>query len=534
MDIMFAPYLDRESAAAWITDRLRPSSVLTLNRGGIFPHASFEATMRDAGFVRADAVSAEGEFALGEDVVDIFPFGADTPFRLLLFGEEIQAIASYDPDTQLPLEDGDFLELNRKGGGGGGIDISVVYHVTVMERLLLEGGLPYLRMPASVVPGLVSGGSALIGAALFLRGAEPAARAAEGDGDRFRNRLEDYLEDWAKAAGFWVKDPEGFAMSRGRAIAEGPRSLVFRDPAEGGVVKVTALRRPLPEEIDRIAVFNSAFPSGRLAVHGFGRNRRGEMCAVVRQAYICGEQASVEEIRTMARTAGLRRLTDRDADGYGNADVILTGLFDEGNAVRTARGEILAVSCGGGLNTAGLRLGGRWSIHEAERDAKAVEEIGRILAGLVPEAVDRQSFVGCHETKTNMLSSQLEVTGRYDGYFNEPDPETEDTYQVAVQNDPLRRDRILVMNCRNISVLMDGYDGFPKKERDEMCYGFGMWIDGRFMAFDISKGRPTEALPFLDTLRRDLARQESEKIAQGLKRDENEEKVMRTKGRKRG
>lgn len=534
MDKVFAPYLVKESAAAWITDRLRPSVVLSLNRGGVFPYASFETTMKDAGFSRVDSVSAEGEFAVNEDVVDIFPFGAGTPFRILLFGEEIQAVASFDIDSQLPLEDGDFLEISRKGGGAGCIDISVVYHVSIMERLLLEGGLPYLRMPASVIPGLVSGGSALIGAALFLRGAEPAARAAAPeDDDRFRNKLENLLEDWAKAAGVWMDDPDGFAAARGRAVAEGARSSVFRDPAEGGVIKVTALRGDLPCEIDRIAAFNSVFPASRLAVEGFGRNRRGEICAVSRQAYICGEKAGVEEIRMMAGTAGLRRLTDRDADGYGNADIVLTGLFDEGNAVRTARGEILAVSCNGGLNTVDRHLGGRWRIRETQRDGKAVEEIGRFLEWITPDVVDRVAFVRGHETKTNMLTSQLEVTGRYDGYFNEYDPDTEETGQVAVQVNPSGKDELLVMDCRNIFVLMDGYDGYPKKEKDEMCYGFGMWIGDRFVAFDISRARPREALPFLDTLRRDLAKQENEKIALGLKRDENGEKVTRTKGKKR-
>ncbi len=52
------------------------------------------------GYQRASTVSERGEFAIRGGVIDVFPTGADEPVRLDLFGDTLESIRSFDPETQ--------------------------------------------------------------------------------------------------------------------------------------------------------------------------------------------------------------------------------------------------------------------------------------------------------------------------------------------------------------------------------------------------------------------------------------------------
>ena len=53
-----------------------------------------------AGYHRSSTVMEPGDFAMRGDIVDIFPPGAEQPYRLDLFGDEIEQIRAFDPLTQ--------------------------------------------------------------------------------------------------------------------------------------------------------------------------------------------------------------------------------------------------------------------------------------------------------------------------------------------------------------------------------------------------------------------------------------------------
>ncbi len=63
------------------------------------------------GYVRASTVSEKGEFAIRGGVVDVFPPGADEPVRLDLFGDELESIRTFDPETQRSTGSLDSIEL---------------------------------------------------------------------------------------------------------------------------------------------------------------------------------------------------------------------------------------------------------------------------------------------------------------------------------------------------------------------------------------------------------------------------------------
>ena len=52
------------------------------------------------GYMRASTVSERGEFAIRGGVIDVFPPGSDEPVRLDLFGDTLESIRAFDPETQ--------------------------------------------------------------------------------------------------------------------------------------------------------------------------------------------------------------------------------------------------------------------------------------------------------------------------------------------------------------------------------------------------------------------------------------------------
>ncbi|MDG2522235.1 transcription-repair coupling factor [Caulobacter segnis] len=52
------------------------------------------------GYVRASTVSDRGEFAIRGGVIDVFPPAAEEPVRLDLFGDTLESIRAFDPETQ--------------------------------------------------------------------------------------------------------------------------------------------------------------------------------------------------------------------------------------------------------------------------------------------------------------------------------------------------------------------------------------------------------------------------------------------------
>lgn len=55
-------------------------------------------------FERADFVYEPGQFAIRGGIVDVFSFSGDMPYRIEFFGDEVESIRSFDPNTQLSIE----------------------------------------------------------------------------------------------------------------------------------------------------------------------------------------------------------------------------------------------------------------------------------------------------------------------------------------------------------------------------------------------------------------------------------------------
>ena len=62
--------------------------------------AELNAWLVNAGFTKDKMVARPGEFALRGDILDIYPLNNEMPLRLEFFGDELDSIKEFDPDTQ--------------------------------------------------------------------------------------------------------------------------------------------------------------------------------------------------------------------------------------------------------------------------------------------------------------------------------------------------------------------------------------------------------------------------------------------------
>ncbi|MFA6734048.1 MAG: transcription-repair coupling factor [Sphaerochaetaceae bacterium] len=76
------------------------ASTLSFTVGGSFESTRFSETLVQAGYVRSPATTNPGEFTLRGEVMDVFPYGSDTPFRLYADWDKVGKISTFDPLTQ--------------------------------------------------------------------------------------------------------------------------------------------------------------------------------------------------------------------------------------------------------------------------------------------------------------------------------------------------------------------------------------------------------------------------------------------------
>jgi len=88
--------------------RLAPPSFLAgttfhFKKGQQLDEAGFRAQLVLAGYQHVSQVVSPGEYAVRGSLIDLFPMGSAVPYRVDLFGDEIDSIRVFDPDSQRSL-----------------------------------------------------------------------------------------------------------------------------------------------------------------------------------------------------------------------------------------------------------------------------------------------------------------------------------------------------------------------------------------------------------------------------------------------
>ncbi|MBD8726018.1 transcription-repair coupling factor [Oxalobacteraceae sp. CFBP 13708] len=88
--------------------RLAPPSFLAaytffFRQGERLDEARLKAQLTLAGYTHVSQVMSPGEYSVRGGLIDLFPMGSALPYRLDLFGDEIESIRTFDADTQRSL-----------------------------------------------------------------------------------------------------------------------------------------------------------------------------------------------------------------------------------------------------------------------------------------------------------------------------------------------------------------------------------------------------------------------------------------------
>ena len=65
---------------------------------------NLQSQLNKVGYNRVDTVYEHGEFAFRGSIIDIFPMGAKSPFRLDLLDTEVESLRLFDPESQRTIE----------------------------------------------------------------------------------------------------------------------------------------------------------------------------------------------------------------------------------------------------------------------------------------------------------------------------------------------------------------------------------------------------------------------------------------------
>jgi transcription-repair coupling factor (superfamily II helicase) len=86
-------------------------SGLSVARGETLDLATEQRRLETCGYRNVPQVGEHGEFAVRGALLDIFPMGADEPYRIELFDDAVESIRAFDPETQRSLHQVDAVRL---------------------------------------------------------------------------------------------------------------------------------------------------------------------------------------------------------------------------------------------------------------------------------------------------------------------------------------------------------------------------------------------------------------------------------------
>ena len=72
---------------------------------------SLSVKLLSSGYRRTELVEGKGEFALRGGILDVFPPQESLPYRIELFGDEVESLRTFHPRTQRSIQQVDAFEI---------------------------------------------------------------------------------------------------------------------------------------------------------------------------------------------------------------------------------------------------------------------------------------------------------------------------------------------------------------------------------------------------------------------------------------
>ncbi|MES2101683.1 MAG: transcription-repair coupling factor [Pseudomonadota bacterium] len=118
--------------------------------------AALKAQLTLAGYTHVSQVVSPGEYAVRGGLIDLFPMGSLVPYRVDLFGDEVDSIRTFDPDTQRSLFP--VPEVRLLPGREFPMDEDARTRFRARWREKMEGDPSRVRLYKDIGTGLASGG----------------------------------------------------------------------------------------------------------------------------------------------------------------------------------------------------------------------------------------------------------------------------------------------------------------------------------------------------------------------------------------
>ena len=118
--------------------------------------AALKAQLTLAGYTHVSQVVSPGEYAVRGGLIDLFPMGSLVPYRVDLFGDEVDSIRTFDPDTQRSLFP--VPEVRLLPGREFPMDEGARARFRARWREKMEGDPTKVRLYKDIGTGLASGG----------------------------------------------------------------------------------------------------------------------------------------------------------------------------------------------------------------------------------------------------------------------------------------------------------------------------------------------------------------------------------------
>ncbi len=176
--------------------------------------ARLKAQLTLAGYEHVSQVVSPGEYAVRGGLIDLFPMGSPVPYRVDLFGDEVDSIRTFDPDSQRSLYP--VPEVRLLPGREFPMDEASRTAFRARWREKIEGDPTRCRVYKDIAQGIAGGGieyylplffdaPATIFDYLGAGGEHPAALVLHGKVD---DVLEHFWTDTRERHRFLQHDPE--------------------------------------------------------------------------------------------------------------------------------------------------------------------------------------------------------------------------------------------------------------------------------------------------------------------------------------
>jgi transcription-repair coupling factor (superfamily II helicase) len=87
------------------------SNTFLITKGEVLDLTFLEEFLHSYDFEKTDFVYEAGQFAIRGGIIDVFSFANEYPYRIELFGDEVDSIRSFDPGSQLSVDTLDKINL---------------------------------------------------------------------------------------------------------------------------------------------------------------------------------------------------------------------------------------------------------------------------------------------------------------------------------------------------------------------------------------------------------------------------------------